>query len=88
MDLGGLVGLGGAANGATAAFTVVNGLLGVGNSVSSAVTSGALAVTYVVLAYNALNSSGLLPQIQGVGNSLGSILLPSSILPTAAACRV
>lgn len=87
---GGVAGLAGVPYGVNAAAAVVNGVLGVGNTVASVVSTSALAVTYVVLAYNALQSSGILPAAQGTISSLGSMLLPSAAaaLPAAALpCR-
>ncbi len=47
--------------GVNTAAAVVNGVLGVGGTAAGVVTASAVAVTYLVLAVNALESSGILP---------------------------
>ncbi|ORB83845.1 hypothetical protein B1987_08535, partial [Mycobacterium kansasii] len=85
----GLPGVPDLANGPAAvgtATSVVNGVLGIGGTIAGVTTSSALAVTYVVLAYNALQSSGILPQLNSTANTIGSMLFPSGLpsvgLPT------
>ncbi|EUA11566.1 putative membrane protein [Mycobacterium kansasii 732] len=85
----GLPGVPNLANGPAAvgtATSVVNGILGIGGTIAGVTTSSALAVTYVVLAYNALQSSGILPQLNSTANTIGSMLFPSGLpsvgLPT------
>ncbi|WP_245917596.1 hypothetical protein, partial [Mycobacterium kansasii] len=85
----GLPGVPNLANGPAAvgtATSVVNGVLGIGGTIAGVTTSSALAVTYVVLAYNALQSSGILPQLNSTANTIGSMLFPSGLpsvgLPT------
>lgn len=78
-----LAGLAGIPGGVNSAAAVVNGVLGVGNTAVALVTSSALAVTYVVLAYNALQDSGIIPASSAAAGTVGSMLLPSA-LPAAA----
>ncbi|MCV7076179.1 hypothetical protein H7I94_11065, partial [Mycobacterium szulgai] len=77
-----VAGLASVPQGVNAATAVVNGVLGVGNTISGTVSTTALAVTYVVLAYNALQSSGILPAatnaVNGAVNTVSSLLLPVS----------
>lgn len=62
--------------GVNTAAAVVNGVLGVGGTAAGVVTASAVAVTYLVLAVNALESSGILPTARGTASTVASLLLP------------
>ncbi len=56
--------------GVNTAAAVVNGVLGVGGTAAGVVTASAVAVTYLVLAVNALESSGILPTARGTASTV------------------
>ncbi|CFK20631.1 Conserved membrane protein of uncharacterised function [Mycobacterium tuberculosis] len=73
--------------GVNTAAAVVNGVLGVGGTAAGVVTASAVAVTYLVLAVNALESSGILPTARGTASTVASLLLPGA-QSAAALCRL
>lgn len=70
--------------GVNTAAAVVNGVLGVGGTAAGVVTASAVAVTYLVLAVNALESSGILPTARGTASTVASLLLPGAQSAAAA----
>lgn len=62
--------------GVNTAAAVVNGVLGVGGTAAGVVTASAVAVTYLVLAVNALESSGILPTARGTASTVASCCCP------------